>query len=55
VFVVYPEFQQHLDFVVANVENVREAINDGAVRIDDEPAAELLARLEGEARAASNG
>lgn len=37
------------DFVIADLATVREAIAHGAVRINSEPAAEVLARLETEA------
>ncbi len=47
--VEFPDFTVTLDFVMPDVENVRQAVNDGAVTIDDVPAAEFLARLEAEA------
>jgi hypothetical protein len=49
--VEYPDYEVTLDFVVPTVENVGEAIEGGAVRIDGEDPAELLARLEANAKA----
>jgi hypothetical protein len=42
-----------VDFVIADVVNVREAIKQGATRVENEPAARLLARLEADARSST--
>jgi uncharacterized protein RhaS with RHS repeats len=47
----HAEFTTMADFVVStDIEAVREAIADGAVRLDGEPAADVLARLEASER-----